>query len=58
MAHIMHVVDTFPPPPVFVLKELISDAASWINSLSSVLTKQDVDSLRRELAIKVLRLNE
>ena len=43
---------------IYVLKELISDGATWINSLSSVLTKKDLDSLRREVAIKVLRLNE
>jgi 2,3-dihydroxybenzoate decarboxylase len=43
---------------LYVLKELMSDGATWINSLSSVLTKENLDSLRREVAIKVLRLNE
>jgi hypothetical protein len=52
-----HVVDTHRPR-FFVIKELISDGATWINSLSSVLTKENLDSLRREVAIKVLRLNE
>ena len=53
-----HVVDIFPLLFLYVLKELISDGASWINSLASVLTKQKLDSLRREVAIKVLHLNE
>ena len=53
-----HVVDTSLRFFYNVLKELISDGATWINSLASVLTKQNLDSLRREVAIKVLRLNE
>ena len=37
-----------------VLKEVTLDGATWINSLTSVLTKQNLDSLRREVAIEVL----
>jgi 2,3-dihydroxybenzoate decarboxylase len=53
-----HVVDTSPLFLFMLLKEMMSDGAAWINSLKSVLTKQNLDSLRREVAIKVLRLNE
>lgn len=53
-----HVVDASPFSFLHVLKELISDGATWIDSLTSVLTKQDLNSLRRELAIKVLHLND
>ena len=48
-----YVVDTFSPPFFNVLKEIISDGATWINSLTSVLTKQNLDSLRREVTIKL-----
>ena len=49
-----HVVDISNLFLKNVLKEITSDGATWINGLRSVLTKQNLDSLRREVAIKVL----
>ncbi|KAF8809855.1 amidohydrolase 2 [Phlegmacium glaucopus] len=36
----------------------IPDGATWINTLTTVLPKPGLESLRRDLAIKVLRLND
>ena len=40
------------PRLFFVLKEITSDGATWINSLTLVLTKQNFDSLRREVTMR------
>ena len=43
-------------PHLFLMswRRITSDGAIWINSLTSVLTKQNLDTLRREVTIKVL----
>ena len=47
-----HAVD-ISPPFFNVLKEITSDGATWINGLTPVLTKQNLNSLRPEVTIKV-----
>ena len=48
-----HVVD-ISPPFSNVLQEITLDGATWINGLTPVLTKQNLNPLRREVTIKVL----